>query len=199
MKGIDMPDRASSRAPSAVLTLPNLISLLRILLIPVFVILIVNESTTTVGLILFGIVVATDWIDGLVARRTGQVSELGKVLDPTADRLAIAAGLIALVVRGVFPLWAASLILIRDVAILTVGAWVLASKHLRLEVRFIGKVATFTLMMAVPVIAWGNLDLPLAAAALVAGWTTFGVGLVEYYVAAGAYVGDIRRALAPAP
>ena len=55
----------------------------------------------------FGVVVATDWVDGTIARRTGQVSELGKVLDPVADRLAIAAGLIALVVRGAFPLWAA--------------------------------------------------------------------------------------------
>ena len=71
---------------------------------------------------LFGVVVATDWVDGSVARRTGQVSELGKVLDPTADRLAIAAGLIAFVVRGVFPLWAALLILVRDVVVLIAGA-----------------------------------------------------------------------------
>ncbi len=187
-----MPDRASS----AVITVPNLLSFLRILLIPVFVALIVHRPTTTTGLILFAIVVATDWVDGSVARRTGQVSELGKVLDPTADRLAIAAGLIALVVRDIFPLWAALLILVRDAAILIVGGVVLASRRIRLEVRFIGKVATFTLMMAIPWIAWGNLDLPLAEAALVAGWTTFAVGIIEYYVAAGAYVGDFRRALA---
>jgi cardiolipin synthase (CMP-forming) len=141
-------------------------------------------------------VVATDWFDGLVARRTGQVSELGKVLDPTADRLAIAAGLIACVVRGVIPLWAALLILVRDVVVLIAGGVVLSRKHVRLEVRFIGKVATFTLMMAIPWIAWGNLDLPLADAALVAGWATFVVGIVEYYVAAGAYARDIRRAFA---
>ncbi len=187
-----MPDRTSS----AVITVPNLLSFLRILLIPVFVGLIVNRSTTTAGLILFAMVVATDWVDGWVARRTGQVSELGKLLDPTADRLAIAAGLIALVVRDVFPLWAALLILVRDAAILVAGAVVLARRRIRLEVRFIGKVATFTLMMAIPCIAWGNLGLPLAEAALVAGWSTFLVGIVEYYVATGAYVGDIRRALA---
>jgi cardiolipin synthase (CMP-forming) len=192
MKGTDMHDRASS----AVITVPNLLSFLRILLIPVFVALIIHRPTSTAGLILFAIVVATDWVDGSVARRTGQVSELGKVLDPTADRLAIAAGLIALVVRDVFPLWAALLILVRDAAILVAGAAVLASRRIRLEVRFIGKVATFTLMMAIPWIAWGNLGLPFAEAALVAGWTTFVVGIVEYYVAAGAYAGDIRRALA---
>jgi cardiolipin synthase (CMP-forming) len=188
----------SERSSSAVLTIPNLLSFLRILLIPVFVTLIVNEPTTTAGILLFGVVVATDWVDGWVARRTGQVSELGKILDPTADRLAIAAGLIALVIRGVFPLWAALLILVRDVVILSVGAAVLATRHVRLEVRFIGKVATFMLMVAIPLVAWGNLELPLADAALVVGWVSYAVGIVEYYVAAGAYVGDIRRALAPA-
>ena len=77
------------------------------------------------------------------------MSELGKVLDPTADRLAIAAGLIAFVVRGVFPLWAALLILVRDVIVLSRGRRLVA-EAVRLEVRFIGKVATFTLMMAIP-------------------------------------------------
>jgi cardiolipin synthase len=191
MKGVDVPDHASS----AVITVPNILSLLRILLIPVFVGLIVHRPTTTAGLFLFAMVVATDWVDGWVARRTGQVSELGKILDPTADRLAIAAGLIALVVRDVFPLWAALLILVRDAAILIAGAVALASRRIRLEVRFIGKAATFTLMMAIPWIAWGNLGLPLAEATLVAGWTTFAVGILEYYVAAAAYVGDIRHAL----
>ena len=70
---------------------------------------------------------STDW----VARRTGQVSELGKVLDPVADRLAIASGLIALVIRGAFPLWAALLILVRDAAVLIVGAVVLRRQHPR--------------------------------------------------------------------
>jgi cardiolipin synthase len=96
----------------------------------------------------------------------------------------------------VFPLWAALLILGRDAVILIAGALVIAGTRIRLEVRFIGKVATFTLMMAIPWIAWGNLDLPLAEAALVAGWATFAVGIAEYYVAAGAYVGDLRRARA---
>ena len=189
----------SERASSAILTIPNLLSFLRILLIPVFVVLIVRPSTTTAGLILFSLVAATDWVDGWVARRTGTVTELGKILDPVADRLAMAAGLIALVVRGAFPLWAALLILVRDVAILIAGAVVLAGRHVRIDVRFIGKIATFTLMFAVPFISWGTLDLPLAAAALAAGWVGFAVGIVEYYLAAGAYVGDLRRAIALAP
>jgi len=179
-----------------VLTVPNAISALRIALIPVFWALIVDEQTTTAGLILFGCVVATDWVDGTIARRTGQVSELGKVLDPVADRLAIAAGIIALAIRGVFPVWAAFVIIARDVAVLAVGVFLLSRRHVRIEVRWIGKVATFSLMVAVPAISWGALDVPLAAAATAVGWVSFGVGIVEYYIAAWVYAQDARRALA---
>jgi cardiolipin synthase (CMP-forming) len=158
--------------------------------------LIVNEDTTTAGLIMFGCVVATDWVDGTIARRTGQVSELGKVLDPVADRLAIAAGIIALAIRGVFPVWAAVTIIGRDLVVLGVGVYLLTQRRVRIEVRWIGKVATFSLMVAVPAIAWGALDLPLAAAATAVGWVCFAVGIVEYYIAAWVYAEDARRALA---
>lgn len=181
-------------ASSRVLTVPNLISAIRIAMIPVFWVLIVDPDTTAWGIVLFGVVVATDWVDGTIARRTGQVSELGKVLDPVADRAAIAAGLVALVVRGAFPLWATVLILARDVAVLIAGA-VLASKGLRIDVRWIGKVATFALMIAIPAVSWGSLGLWPAAAALAVGWPVYIVGIVEYYVAAGVYAVDLRRAL----
>ncbi|HEX9235943.1 MAG TPA: CDP-alcohol phosphatidyltransferase family protein, partial [Actinomycetota bacterium] len=82
-----------------VATVPNLLSLLRILMIPVFVLLILHHGTEMAGLLLLGAVVSTDWLDGYLARRTGQVSNVGKVLDPVADRLAIAAALVAMVVR----------------------------------------------------------------------------------------------------
>ena len=187
--------RGATPASSRILTLPNLISAARILLIPVFVALIVDPDTTTIGVIVFGFVVATDWVDGLIARRTGQVSELGKILDPLADRAVILAGLIALVVRDVVPLWAASLIVVRDVAIVAGAVFLLAGRRVRIDVRWVGKLATFSLMTAIPWIAWGNLGLPLAEAALVCGWAAFAVGIVEYYVAAWVYLQDIREAL----
>src|SRR6266516_4715616 len=136
-----MNPTTGDRSPSSsrVLTVPNGISAARIALIPVFVWLVLDHDTTTAGVVLFAIVVATDWVDGMIASRTGQVSDVGKILDPVADRLAIAAGLIALVIRGIFPLWA-------------------------------------------------------AAAATVGGWAAYAVGIVEYYIAAFAYLGDIRRA-----
>ena len=91
--------------------------------------------------------------------------------------------------RGVFPVWAASLILVRDVLILIAGA-VLAGRGLRIDVRWIGKVATFTLMIAIPGVAWGTLGLWPAAAALAIGWLAFVVGIVEYYMAAAVYAND---------
>jgi cardiolipin synthase len=177
-----------------VLTIPNVISFLRIALIPVFVALIVDPDTRRAGLVLFVVVVATDWVDGALARATGQVSDLGKVLDPVADRLAIAAGLIALVVADAFPLWAALLILVRDVAVLIAGLVLLSKRRARIEVRYLGKVATFALMAAIACIAWGSLGYPLAPAALACGWAIYAVGIVEYYVATVLYVGDLRRA-----
>jgi cardiolipin synthase len=190
------PPQGSSRR---VLTVPNVISFSRIALIPVFFLLIVDPDTTTAGVILFAVVIATDWVDGTIARRTGQVTELGKVLDPVADRLAIAAGIIALVIRGVFPVWAAVAILARDLVVLVAGSYVLSRTHVRLDVRWIGKVATFSLMVAVPAVSWGALDLPLGAAGTTIGWVCFTVGIVEYYLAAFAYARDARRALRSAP
>ena len=152
-----------------VLTIPNILSFLRIAAIPVFVWLIVDEDTTFIGLIVFGVVLATDWIDGAIARATNQVSELGKLLDPVSDRLAIAAGLVALVVRGAFPLWAALLILVRDACVVLAGVVLLAGRGARIEVRYLGKVATFSLVLAIAAIAWGNLDYALAPAFLAFG------------------------------
>jgi cardiolipin synthase len=190
------PASAPTGSTDRVLTAPNVISFARVALIPAFVWLIVDRDTTFAGLVLFAAVVATDWLDGLVARATGQVSEVGKVLDPLADRLAVAAGLVALVVRDAFPLWAASLVLVRDGVILVAGVVLLWSRRIRIEVRYLGKVATFSLMVAIGCIAWGSLGYALAPSFLAVGWVAYGVGLVESYVAASLYAGDLRDALA---
>jgi cardiolipin synthase len=180
---------------SRIVTIPNLLSFLRILLAPVVVGLIVHRPTSRAGLVIFGAVAATDWVDGYVARRTGQVSDLGRILDPVADRLAIAAGLIALVVRGAFPLWAALPILVRDVAILAGGAVALLRAGVRIDVRFVGKAATFSLIVGIVAVSWSRLGLPLPHAMLALGWIAYAIGIVEYAVATVAYVGDLRRAL----
>jgi cardiolipin synthase len=178
------------------LTIANAISLLRIALVPVFALLIVDRDTTAVGFTVFAVVLATDWLDGIVARGMGQVSEVGKVLDPVADRIAIAAGLVALVARGAFPLWAALPIILRDALVLVAGILLLARSGKRIEVRYIGKVATFSLMAAIGAVAWGNLGYALAPAFLVCGWVLYVAGIVEMVVATVLYARDVRHALA---
>ena len=183
-------------ASSAVVTVPNILSFARIATIPLFCWLSANEETRLWGILLFAVVVSTDWVDGYVARRTGQVTELGRILDPVADRLAIAAGLLTFAISGIFPFWAALLILVRDVTVLLGGAVLLWGRNLRVDVRGIGKIATFSLMVAITWIAWGNAGGPLGDVLLVGGWLAYVVGIVEYYLAAGLYAIDVRDALA---
>jgi cardiolipin synthase len=192
--GEGMGGRLGPASMDRIATLPNLLSLIRILLIPAFVALLLGEGTEAAGLILLGAVVSTDWVDGYIARRTAQVSNLGKVLDPVADRLAIAAALIALLVRDAFPLWAALLVIVRDALVLVAGGAVLLGLKVRIEVRWIGKVATFALMCGIPAVAWGSFDLPLQTLARVAGWAMFWVGIVLYYAAGVLYSFDLVRA-----
>jgi cardiolipin synthase len=186
---------ADAPASRRVATVPNLLSFLRILLIPVFVTLIAHHGTEGAGLLLLGAVVATDWVDGTIARRTGQVSELGKVLDPVADRLVLAAALVVLVARHAFPLWAALLVLVRDGLILVAGAILMLKLRVRIDVRRIGKAATLALMFGIPLIAWGNFNLFLHAAARGGGWAFFVVGIVLYYAATVSYAADMARAV----
>ena len=183
-------------ASSAILTVPNALSFARIAAIPLFSWLITRPDTRLTGIVLFAIVVGTDWVDGYVARRMGQVSELGRILDPVADRLAIAAGLVTFSIVGIFPFWAALLVLLRDVVVLLGGAALLWGRSLRVDVRGIGKVATFSLMAAITWIAWGNAGGPLGDVLLAGGWLAYAVGIVEYYIATGLYAIDVRDALA---
>jgi cardiolipin synthase len=186
--------RPAGGSGSAIATVPNALSAIRILFIPAFVVLLLGEDTRVTGFVLLGLVVSTDWVDGYLARRTGQVSELGKILDPVADRLALAAALITFVVLGAIPLWAALLVVVRDAVVLAVGAVLAFTGGPRIEVSSMGKYATFTLMWGIPLVAWGNLELFPADAFRVIGWTWFAVGIVEYYLATLGYAIALRRA-----
>jgi cardiolipin synthase (CMP-forming) len=182
---------------SRIATVPNALSFFRILMIPVYMALLLHhgKSAEEAGLLILGVVVSTDWVDGWIARRTGQVSNLGKLLDPVADRLALAAALLALVIRHAFPLWAALLVVVRDAFILVVGAVLLLRLRVRIDVRWLGKLATLLLMVGIPLVAWGNFGLYLHGPARVTGWSSFAAGIAAYYAATILYVGDIQRAV----
>jgi cardiolipin synthase len=191
---VDLDVERRDESSRRLLTVPNVLSAARIALIPVFVILLLDGDTRVAGFVLLLVVVSTDWVDGAVARRTGQVTELGKVLDPVADRLALAAALITFLAVDAIPLWAALLVLVRDALILVAGA-VLGARGIRIAVRPMGKYATFTLWWGIGFIAWSNLSFVMDDVAAVIGWVWFIVGIVEYYAATVAYIGDVRHAL----
>ncbi|HEX9978690.1 MAG TPA: CDP-alcohol phosphatidyltransferase family protein [Acidimicrobiia bacterium] len=179
-----------------IFTIPNAISAVRIALVPVFVWLVFGRDDPTSAGLLIGGIGATDWVDGYLARRLGQVSEVGKVLDPLADRLAVAAAVVAGWVSGALPWPIAVLIAIREVLV-AIGATLLAVRaHAKLDVRYIGKLATFVLYFAIPsfFLYAGTGD----AVWRWAGWGLAVPGLALYYVVAALYVGDLRRHLSEA-
>jgi CDP-diacylglycerol--glycerol-3-phosphate 3-phosphatidyltransferase len=146
---------------------PNLLTLARLALVPVALALLVSERRTEAVIVLL-IMVATDGLDGLVARRTGRVTELGKILDPVADKVAIDAILTALTVRGEFPAWALALVLARDAGIL-IGAAAVARRGTVPAALWVGKVALVILAaMTVTFVAdLTRLEGPLLAAGAV--------------------------------
>jgi cardiolipin synthase len=150
-------------------TVPNALSILRLLLVPVFAVLILTErdAAAIVVLMVSGF---TDYADGKLARRFGQVSRLGQLLDPSADRLYILVTLLGLAYRDVVPWWLVGALVVRDLA-LTASLPVLASHgHGPLEVTYLGKAATFNLLYAFPLLLLGSGEGTLAEAALAVGW-----------------------------
>lgn len=170
-------------------TIPNIISFIRLLLIPVFVILLVQDRFAAAGWLL-GLIGATDWVDGYLARKLNQVTEIGKFLDPLADRLAVGVAVIGGLLTGILDPWFAIAIIVRE-ALIGIGALVIGvSAGTKLEVRKVGKLATLLLYMA---IAWFYVGLgtpyePLVVAAWLAGIP----GLLLYYLSAFLYLGDAR-------
>jgi cardiolipin synthase len=176
-----------------ILTIPNLVTLLRVLLVPVFVWLVLGRDDLTSAAFLLGFIGSTDWVDGYLARRLDQVSVVGKVLDPLADRLAVAAAVVVGWISGALPWPIAALLVVRE-AVVAGGALVVAMRRGgRLEVRRLGKVATFGLYFAIPAFY-----LHEGSGIGFWGWFAWAVvipSLLLYYVVAVQYAGDVRRAL----
>ena len=174
-------------------TIPNLVSVVRLALIPVFVWFLFGKDDPALAGWTLGIIGSTDWVDGYLARRLDQVSEVGKFLDPLADRIAVAVAVIGGWIADVLPDWFAAAIIVREV-IMAAGALVIALRaRAQLAVRYLGKLATFMLYAAVAWFYLGvgyDIDLILAAA-----WVVGIPGLIIYYVVVAQYVGDGRRLL----
>ncbi len=181
---------------SDILTIPNVVSLARLSLIPVFLWLLLSKDDPVAAGWLFGVIGATDWVDGFLARRLGQESEFGKLLDPLADRVAVFVALIGGLIAGVLAPWFAWAILVRE-ALVGVGAlWVAALGRTKLAVRRLGKLATLLVYAGVGFLFLGNGgDWDWV---VVAGWAAGVPGLVLYYVVGFQYLDDARKAVATA-
>lgn len=179
-----------------VLTIPNLLSFLRIAMVPLFLWLLLGPRETwadLLALLILGLSAFTDWLDGYLARRWNQISRVGQLLDPVADRLYIVATVIAFVLRDIIPWWFAAAIIVRDVALALVIPVLRRYGLGPLPVHFLGKAATFNLLYALPLLLLGQFEGGFGTVALVLGWAfaIWGAGL--YWVAAGLYVEEARR------
>ncbi len=186
---------SDSDSSSRILTIPNLVSFIRLLGIPVFWWALVVDDNVTLAAWLIFFIGWTDWIDGYLARRLDQVSDLGKALDPIADRLMIASALIGGLIVGVLPTWFGWGTIAREVLVGLLAVILALRGAGTLEVRYVGKVATFLLYGAIPAFY-------LAEAGVLEGlmrplaWVTGIAGLVLYWYVAVLYLGDSRAKIA---
>lgn len=177
-------------------TVPNAISVVRLLMVPVFAVLIARGDDGW-ALVVLAVSGASDWLDGVLARRLQQVSRLGQVLDPAADRLFILVTLLGLAGRGVVPWWLVGVLLARELMLL--GMLVVLARHGYgpLQVHLAGKAGTFALLYAFPLLLlarWGGVTGDLAS---VVGWACAWWGVALYWFAGALYVRQAWTLLGP--
>jgi cardiolipin synthase len=170
-----------------VLTLPNVLSVLRLVGVPVFLwaILTRHDAIALATLMLSGV---SDYLDGKIARRYGLISRAGQLLDPLADRLYIATTLFGLAWRDIIPWWLVALLVSREVLLAGVLAVVKRHGQTGLPVHFVGKAATFNLLYAFPLLLLGEGDSTFAQWALPVGWAFAWWGTALYWLGGVMYV-----------
>jgi cardiolipin synthase len=172
---------------SRIVTIPNILSLLRLLFIPVFLVLLVLGHFGW-ALLLIAVSAITDFVDGYVARHFNQVSRLGQLLDPAVDRLFILSTLLGLGWVGVLPWWLVAVIVARDLLLLVLGVVLANHRFGPLPVHHLGKMGTFAILFAMPVVLVAAAFPDLAAVALPLGWAAALWGVFLYWWAGVAYI-----------
>ncbi len=187
---------ADDSTRNRVWTLPNLLSLIRLAGVPVFLWLVLGPEADGWALGLLMVSGVTDFLDGYLARRLGQTSTLGQILDPVADRLYILAVVVGLALREVIPWWAALSLPLRDLLLWGLVPLLRTRGYSALPVHFLGKAATFNLLYAFPLLLLGDGDGTVATLANVFGWAfaLWGIGL--YWWAGLLYAWQVRTLLA---
>ena len=177
------------------LTAPNVITLVRLLCIPLFLWLLFGLHHQTLAAVLLAVLGATDWIDGFVARRYNQVSTLGKILDPAADRVLVGTAVIAVIVHGAVPLWFGVATLAREALVSIMVVLLAALGAARINVLWVGKAGTFALMFSYPAFLLSYGTASWQGPIRVVAWVCGLLGLALGWAAAAGYVGPARAAL----
>ncbi len=177
---------------SRIATVPNALSFFRLLLIPVFLVFLLTHEYLT-ALITLVVSSATDFVDGFVARKFNQVSRVGQLLDPAADRLFIFSTLIGLAWGGFVPWWLAGVIIARDVLLLILGIVLANHGFGPLPVHHLGKMGTFALLFAMPVLVLAATFPSIDQIANPVGWAAALWGVFLYWWAGVIYALEAGR------
>ncbi|HEY8590556.1 MAG TPA: CDP-alcohol phosphatidyltransferase family protein [Naasia sp.] len=187
-----VPPRAAQPVSDRVLTVPNLLSVGRLALVPVFLLLLL-QGDDVAALVVLVVATFTDYLDGWLARRFSQITRLGQLLDPAADRLFIFATLLGLAGRGIVEWWLVAVILGRDVFLAVLGIILANAGYGPLPVHHLGKVATFCLFYALPVLVLAQAFPAIAFVAAPAGWAFAAWGAFLYWWAGAIYAVETVR------
>ena len=183
-----------------ILTIPNVLSFARLLGVPLFLWLVLVPEADGWAFVVLAVSGITDYLDGVIARATGQISRLGQLLDPLADRLYTVATLVGLALRTIIPWWLVVVILARDVMLTVVLARLRRRGVVGLPVHYLGKAATFCLMCGLPLLLLGSgatgAGLTFADLARDIGWAFVIWGTALYWWAGLLYLAQARRLLA---
>lgn len=188
-------EQAQEQGTDRILTIPNVITLVRLGLLPVFVWLLFGKEDRATAAYLLALIGTTDFLDGYVARHLHQVSELGKVLDPVADRLLFLVGGGSILVDGSIPTWFAVAVLAREVIIAAATVALAAMGARRIDVTWFGKAGAFALMMSIPFFLGSRGDIFWADQAEDLAWATGLPGLALAWYSLLLYVPLALRAL----
>lgn len=181
-----------------VFTVPNILSFGRLLLVPVFLVLLM-QGQDAAALTVLVISSLTDFLDGYIARRFNQMSRLGQLLDPAADRLYIFAAIIGLASRELVPWWLVAVIVGRDALLLVLGIVLANYGYGPLPVHLLGKVATFALFLGMPLIMLGLAVPALAPFSQPVAWAITLWGAFLYWWAGAIYLIETLRVIRPVP
>ena len=192
-----MPEPVTRTA--RVWTVPNLLSMARLAGVPLFLWLVLGPEADGWALVVLMISGVTDFLDGFLARRLDQRSEIGEILDPVADRLYILAVVIGLALRDIIPWWVALILPLRDALLWGLVPFLRTRGYSALPVHFLGKAATFNLLYAFPLLLLGDGSGTAATLAQVFGWAfaVWGIGL--YWWAGILYAYQVVKLLRETP